>query len=506
MSDAALKNRIFRVLCWMATRSLPALLICGISVLGGQCQAPSSSRKSSQAVEETKARFLAALTAYRAQQYDEARNTLVPLLKGNPSSFEINELLGLVYVARGEANRASPLLERAVQLQPKVTEARTALATNLLRLQRTAEAEAQFKKVVDLEPDGYDANHNLGEFYIQTHRLAEAVIFLRRAQQINPDAENNGYDFALALEKTGNFDEARREVEALIRVHETAELHSLLGEIEENSKDYLASARQYEQAAHMEPNEENIFDWGTELLLHQTFEPAVEVFKAGLAQYAQSVRLQMGLGIALYGLGKFDDGARAFLHAADMEPSDPLPLTFLGKAYDNLSANLGDQVRARLQLFLSNHPRNAAVQYYYAMCLWKLNEKERRPELSREIESLLRTAIRNDPAYADAYLQLGILQADQKKYREAISNYDVALKLDPNSAVVHYRLGQALARMGDTAQAQEELAAFERLRESQVDDVNGKTAAIQQFVYTTRNSGAAKLERPASNPGTVRKQ
>jgi len=33
---------------------------------------------------------------------------------------------------------------------------------------------------------------------------------------------------------------------------------------------------QFEQAAHMDPSENNIFDWGVELLLHQTFEPALK--------------------------------------------------------------------------------------------------------------------------------------------------------------------------------------------------------------------------------------
>jgi tetratricopeptide (TPR) repeat protein len=436
--------------------------------------------------------FMSALAAYRQQRFSEAENMLSPLAKTNPSSFEVNELLGLVYVAQGKDEKARPFLARAVQLKPRTVEARTTLATCLLRLHRIDEAEAQFKKVVELEPRGYNANHNLGEFYIQTGRLADAIPYLKRAQATEPNSDNNGYDLALAYEKTGNLDAARQQVQALMRTHDSADLHSLLGEIEEKSKDYVASAAQYAEATRMDPSEQNLFDWGTELLLHQTFEPAVEVFKAGLERFAQSFRLQIGYGIALYGEGQFDDGATAFARAADMAPSDPLPLTFLGQAYDNLSPRLAEQVQRRLQSFLDKNPGSAAVRYYYAMCLWKLNERNPSPELPAEIESTLKTAIASDPNYANAYLQLGIMYANQKKYQDAISYYDRAVKLNPDLADVHYRLGQALARTGDTTRAQAEFARFEQLRENQVNQSNKQTTAIQQFVYTMRDSAAGQ--------------
>jgi tetratricopeptide (TPR) repeat protein len=467
-----------------------------VVMASGAQQGSRSPRNSGQSNQEIKRRFLGALAAYRERRYSDAQSALVWLAKSNPGNFEINELLGLVYVAQGEDEKANPFLAKAVRVKPNVAEARTILAANLLRLHRSNEAEAQFKKLVELGPRDYDANHNLGEFYIQTGHISDAIVFLKRAREVNPNAQNNGYDLALAYEKNGNLDAARREVQALTRVQDSAELHSLLGEIEEKSKNYLASAAQYEQAVRMDPNEQNIFDWGTELLLHQTFEPALEVFKAGLEHFPQSVRLQIGLGIALYGLGRFDDGARAFLRSADMDPSHPLPLTFLGRAYDNLSPPLADEVRTRLQTLLKRNTGDASVHYYYAMCLWKLNEKEPSADLPGQIESLLKTAVSLDPAYADAYLQLGILYANHGKYQEAISNYEESLKSNPNVAKLHYRLGQALARTGDAAHAKEEFAAFERFRQV---EANKENAEIQQFVYTMRNASTGNTQNSVTS-------
>jgi tetratricopeptide (TPR) repeat protein len=435
-------------------------------------------------------RFLAALAAYRAQQYETAQKQLVPLVQSAPQNFEYNELLGLVYVAEGRHEQANPLLAKAVRLKPDELEARTELATNLMALHRTDEAEVQFKKAAALQPAGYDVNHNLGEFYIQAGKIADAVPYLKRAQEADPSAYNNGYDLALALEQVGKLDDARTQLEALIAKHESAELHSLLGEVEEKSRNYVASAAQYEQAARMDPSEQNILNWGAELILHQTFTAAIEVFRAGTERFPQAAQLQNGLGIALYGAGQTDDAVRAFLRAADMVPSDPLPLTFMGKACDGASPAIADQIRSRLQSFINRDSQKADLDYYLATCLWRTNQAQLTPGLNSRVEALLKHASMLDPHYADAYLELGNVYSDQHKYPEAIEAYEQAIKIDPNAANAHYRLGQALARSGNEARAQAELATFERLRKSESDEKQKEQSQIQQFVYTIRKADA----------------
>lgn len=433
-----------------------------------------------------KSRFLSALAAYKAQDYALAQRQLEPLVNSAPNSFEINELLGLVYVAQSKQPEANPFLAKAVRLKPDVAEARTALATNFLALGQADQAEVQFKKVVHMEPQSYDANHNLGEFYIQTAKLPSAVPFLLRAQEIDPSAYNNGYDLALALEQTGQFDKAAKQIQKLISLRDSAELHSLLGEVEEKSRNYLASAAQYEQAARLDPSEQNILNWGAELLLHQTFTAAIEVFKAGTARYPQSAQLHNGLGIALYGAGQMDAAVRAYFQASDLAPADPLPLTFLGKACDGASPDLAAQIRSRLQAFISRDSRSAELNYYLAVCLWRGNPIDSNPELARQIETLLNRSLTLDPNYAESYFQLGNLYSERHRYEDAIAQYEHALKLNPNSANFHYRLGQAWARAGNSARAQEEFKIFDQLRKTETDATNQQQNQIQQFVYTMR--------------------
>ena len=428
----------------------------------------------------------AAVAAYERGDYDTAQREVQPLLKANPNSFPLNELAGLLEAARRDDQRANPYLAKAVRLAPNNSAARSALAMNLMRLHRAAEAEVHFRKAAELDPANHDANHNLGEFYIRSGKVAAAIPSLRRAQELQPADYDNGYDLSLAYEQTGKLDDARRQLQALVKIRDTAELHSVLGEVEEKSKNYLAAAREYEQAARMEPSENNIFDFGAELLLHQTFEPAVAVFRSGAQKYPASARLALGLGVALYGNNRYDEAAAQFFRVSDANRSDPLPLVFLGRSYDNFSPAVAEQARARLKQAAETFPQDAQLQYFYAAALWKLHQDNADAAPCSEIESLLRRAIALDSRYGDAYLQLGIVLATQQKYADAIAQYRLALKYSATTAPIHYRLGQALSHNGDTAAARQELAIFEQQHAKETSGAEQQNAAVEQFVYTMK--------------------
>ena len=431
-------------------------------------------------------RFQTAVAAYNSQQYPEAQRILVPLLELQPNSFELNELTGLIYVARGQYEKANPYLAKAVRLNSKVAAAATTLAANLVQLHRNNEAETQFIHVVKLEPQNFEANHNLGEFYIRAGKVEQALPYLKRAQELNPAVYNNGYDLALAYEQSGDLEQAREQIQQLLKVNDTSELHSLLGEVEEKSKNYLTAATEYERAARIDPSESNILDWGIELMLHQTFEPAVEIFTAGVEKFPNSSKLHTALGIALNGLGRFDEGAKALMKADAMDLSNSLPLILLGKDYENLSPAIAEAVRSRLQQSIKTNQDNASLRYYYAMSLWKQHQEH--PDGAgaklEEIEALLKSAVSLDPRSSEAYLQLGILYATQRKFDDAICQYKQALAISSDNPTIHYRLGQAFAHAGESDRAQQEFAEFERLHKLELAETNKQSSQIQQFVYS----------------------
>src|SRR5262249_19615165 len=148
------------------------------------------------------------------------------------------------------------------------------------------------------------------------------------------------------------------------------ELHNLLAQIEEKDGNFIVAVNEFQNAARLEPSESNLFDWGGELLLHRTLDPAVEVFQKATRLYPQSSRLMVGLGMAYYARGNYDDAVKAFLRGADLDPSDARCYKFLSRAYDS-SPSQAAEVIEHFRRYAELQPHNGLAQYYYAMSLWK---------------------------------------------------------------------------------------------------------------------------------------
>jgi tetratricopeptide (TPR) repeat protein len=433
--------------------------------------------------------FQAAVAQYNAGKFAEAAAGLENLLHEVPDSFEVHELLGMVYASESQNALANQHLDKAVHLKPASAAARVNLATNLVRMGKLTDAQEQLQKAVALDPRNFDANHNLGEIYVRMGKLPDALPFLKRGQEIEPSSYDNGYDLALAYLSTGKPELARQTVQSLLKTKETAELHNLLGDIEEKDGKYVAAANEFEMAAHQDPSESNLFDWASELLVHRTLEPAIEIFRKSAERYPNSPRMAIGLGIALYSRGNYDDAIKSLLHASDLSPSDPTCYFFLSKAYDS-SPTQADQVIERFRRFSELQPNNAHAYYYYAMSLWK-GKRAQDPTLDLHlIESLLQKAVALDPKLAEAHLQLGNLYSDQTQYAESIPQYVKALEGKQNLADAHYRLAQAYVHTGQKDKAQQHFEIYQQLRAQHLADLDKQIADIRQFVYSEKDAAA----------------
>ncbi len=432
-------------------------------------------------------RFQAALAQYQSGNLNEAAEELEAMQRDVPQSFDVHELMGMVYAAQGKPEKARDHLQKAVRLNPNSVAARTNLGTNLVHTGKLNLAEIEFKQALKLDPRSYDTNHNLGEFYVAAGKVPQAVPFLESAHRIKPDAYDNSYDLALAFLEAKRNSDAERLVQDLLKQKDTAELHNLMGDVEERNGKFVPAEREYETAAHMDPSESNLFDWASELLLHRTLDPAVDVFQHATDRYPNSPRLAIGLGMAYYSRGNYDDAVKALIKAADLNPADPRCYYFLSKAYDSSPAQ-ADEVIRRFRRFAELQPGNARAPYYYAMSMWKGRRAQDASVDSQQIEALLKKSVELDPKFPEAHLQLGNLYSDQKSYATAVPHYQAALALNSDVADAHYRLGQALVHLGKKEEAQQQLETYQKLRAQHLADLERQRAEIRQFVYTSKRA------------------
>jgi tetratricopeptide (TPR) repeat protein len=426
-----------------------------------------------------------AVSYYNSGKYQAAERVLEKLVQGAPPTFEAEELLGLVYSAQSKDQQAYVHLEKAVHLRPNSAPSRANLAISLARLGKNDLAETEFKRAIQAEPEDFSVNHDFGEFYARAGKVKQAIPYLRRAQEARPSSYGNGYDLALAYEQAGMLAEARQQIQELMKMHDMADLHELLGDVEEKSGKYLAAVNEYQRAAHMDPSESNIFYWGSELLLHQTFNPAIEVFSEGFKRYPDSPRLAVGLGLALYWSGQYDNAVKALVKATDLSPSDPRPYYFLSKAYGH-SHGQADEVIERFKRFAQLRPQDGQAAYYYAMSLWKGKQATSSSPFLAQAESLLKRSIQLDPSSAQVHLELANLYSQQHKYAEAVPEYQQAIKLDAKLVDAYYRLGQAYVHLDQGELAKKEFQIHRKLYQQHLANWDNQQQEIRHFVYTRR--------------------
>jgi len=432
--------------------------------------------------------YQTAVADYEGQRYPKAASELEALLPFATKSYEVHELLGMIYVSLSEREKAIQQLKLAVQLKPDSAAGRINLGTILFQSGQAALAGEQFQEALKLDPASYDANHDLGELYVHSGKVAEAQPLLERAQQVDPSSYDNAYDLAMADFLLGRLDASREIVQKLVKARDASELHNLLGQIEEKDGKFVEAVNQFEAAAHMDSSEENLFDWASELLLHMTYEPAISVYQEGAKRFPDSPRMWVGLGLSLYSRGKYDDAVKALIRAADLTPNDARCYLFLSKAYESSPAQADDVIQ-RFRRYSEAHPENARAKYYYAVSLWKGKRGGDQAVDLSAVEALLRNAVAIDDALPEAHVQLGNLYADQHSYEKSIPEYVRALELNPGLSDAHYRLGTDYVHVGKKEQAQQEFEVYRKLRAQQLAEIDKERAEVRQFVYST--AGAA---------------
>lgn len=354
------------------------------------------------------------------------------------------------------------------------------------RSAESADLEKTLRENASRQPTGFDANHRLGAFLVENGRASEAIPYLKRAHESNPADYDSSYHLARAYYETGAFDASRQIVNGLMTAHDTAPLHHLLGDLEEKLQDPLEAVRQYQRAAEMDPTEPYIFDWASELLLHNAAEPARDVFLRGTRAFPRSQRMLIGLGAAWFALGNDDNAVQQISRASDLNPSDPAPYLFLGKMLRAEKVPSEAAVEA-LRRFVTLQPHNPEANYYYAVALWKRRKLSSDSAGLSQIETLLNTAARLNPQYAPPHLQLGILHADAGNYSAATSDYEKAIQLDSQIEEAHYRLAQAYRQLGQPDKSKEQLRLYHQLSQQSAQQAYQERHQIRQFVYTLRD-------------------
>lgn len=325
-------------------------------------------------------------------QVPDNRSVLPALLLLLAAPFDDSYRAGLIALQRGDLESARTNLEAASKMAPREGRVWIALSQAYWRLHKNVEAEDAAGKAEALAADDPAVLEGLTIYYSETHQTLKA---------------------------------ARAEARWSAKVPEKSDVRARAVEL------YFEAARP--------------------LLDQQKFGEAVVILKEGAARLPKSAQLELALGVANYGLRRFDDAADAFLRTIEIAPETEQPYTFLGKILDQIPARW-PQVTERFAAYQGAHPASAEACLLHARAL---DAQGIEPETALR---LLQKSIAIDGRDGAAHFELGTVLDRLQRFAEGAAEFEKAVEIAPSDPAAHYRLARDYDRIGkhEAAQAERE--------------------------------------------------
>jgi tetratricopeptide (TPR) repeat protein/MFS family permease len=135
------------------------------------------------------AQILYQYASYYLRKMDnpKAKDLLEKALALNPGLSEAHSKLGLLYARQGELLAAESHFREAVQLSPKDAVLRMNFANSLAQQGKTDEALKEYTEALRIEPDNSGLYINLAMFYYQQGDIRKTRELLARAHALAPD-------------------------------------------------------------------------------------------------------------------------------------------------------------------------------------------------------------------------------------------------------------------------------------------------------------------------------
>ena len=151
--------------------------------------------------------------------------------------------------ARGQLAGAAELQLKALELDPKLTQAHVNLISLYGRLGDPAQAEKHYREAIALNPNAAEAHYSFGVLCYQWKRRDEARAAFARALAINPGYAEAHNNLGTMLEEEGKLESAAEHFRRAIEVQPSFALARFhLGRIYANQRRYSEAIEQFKRA------------------------------------------------------------------------------------------------------------------------------------------------------------------------------------------------------------------------------------------------------------------
>jgi tetratricopeptide (TPR) repeat protein len=392
------------------------------------------------------AHYLLGLAYASQKNYNEARNELDRGLEIDAGLLEAKQVLAQVHYRMGEWELCVERGRQYLREKPGDMRTRLLVAQSLVRLERVDEAEEELAKIPEADRDG-EIYYALGRIQLARGNLDEARQLLLQADGLMPNHHEILANLIQIDLRSGHPEDARKRLdEAVAAAPEDARIQLLVGRL-------ALSEGQLEEG-------------------EKAFQKAIELDPEDQTSYETLARLYTRLG-------RLDDAARTYEQALEVKPDEPQLHHLLGMLYE-LS---GDRDRAieRYEDAIRYRPdfpeAKNNLAYIYAESGQNL---DRALDLAQDAKALLP----DSPSVADTLgwvlFKRGVPSAAISYLKEAEAATDPE---DASLAEVRFHLAQAYEANEETQEA--------------VDAVDRSLAALQAHMERVRERGGEPGPEPA---------
>jgi tetratricopeptide (TPR) repeat protein len=488
-------------------------------------------------------------TLLRQGSVEEAKRKIEEQRKLDPSSVEGYNLLGIVYSTEKDYQNALEAFQHALTLDPDSVRTHNNLANLYVTQEKFDQAEKEFGKALRLDPVNRDANYNLSLVLLARHLPAQAILHLQRVRPADAATRFNLVRAYLQAGRTAEALKLARELSAQSK--DDVQLHFTLGVLLAAEKQYSAGQLELEKANALQPETlEILFNLGqtylrsgnyakAEVVLNRAlklkpdsaatlawlaqvysaqnrpvdaldflarahklapgdaditlllarlsmtqsyFEDAIPLLESGLKIAPQSADLHAALGESYFMTDRVEKAIEEFKILVGLSPS-ALSYAALGLSYRHLGRF--DEARKNFQEGLKLDPHNAS-------CLFNLGYIEKRQGNQAAAERLFQQALKSNPNFSEALLELANLRIADKKFEEAAILLKRYVKVGNDPASGYYKLAMVERSLHQTEAAQRDLALFQAASR---DSSSGTHPYQHLFEYLDSRSNLAPQAR-----------
>jgi tetratricopeptide (TPR) repeat protein len=312
------------------------------------------------------------------------------------------------------------------------------------------------------QPDSFHANRRLGLFYLQHGRPDLSAKYLGIAKDSHPSDIEVARDLAIAEIEARDYSAAGQLAAQLTDLNpQDAFAHQLKGSAEAAAGHSEAALEEYKLSARLDSGPGNVFSAGLSIMALGFFADAEQMFAAATTSHQDSATLWLGMGIVNMLQAHQTQAVDSLLRSAALDPTNGLTPTLLATLMTNAEDNA--RILPVIQAFAAAHPKQAIAHYDYALVLSKAGHPGSDGQFEKQMESELKLAVTEQPDFAAAHFQLGIVYQNEADLPSAIKEFSQAVSLQPDVAEWRYRLARDYHQAGQTELAELEMVKFKQL-------------------------------------------